>query len=260
MLSCMGLCTASSFVKLLLFGVRPPLALKHAHKHVACSFQLHKLHLHSIVCVPILCFSLASLYIFRGWMPANADSGFSIEFLHSLPSLCCFFSPFFSPLFFPSCFLPVFPDDRHPSMKSISHLGAGWHWHAGCAIWRLMAKLYYTIATIRSQRPIASSVSRVYELCDWDVFQHLILFFLDFFPPRQSVRVPRFYWPWPMILCVSRSLRFHCKTTTWNHSYFPHFSPFSSFYISVCLFIKRADCALLRRSWSQQTSWANTVI
>lgn len=91
MLSCTGLCTASSFPKLLLFSVRPPLT----HKHVACSFELHKLHLFSIVCASIHCFSLAPLYIF--WMVVNAEAGFKIEFLYSLPSLCRFFLPVFPP-------------------------------------------------------------------------------------------------------------------------------------------------------------------
>ena len=47
----------------------------------------------------------------------------------------------------------------------------------GRTIWRLMAKLYYTSATIRCQQPIALSVGRVYEVCDWGVLRHLISFF-----------------------------------------------------------------------------------
>ncbi len=80
------------------------------------------------------------------------------------------FIHFLSPSVSFSCSLPLCPDDSHPSMKSISHLGTGWHWHAGHAIWRLMAKLYYAIVTICCQQPIALSVGWVYEVCGWAYF------------------------------------------------------------------------------------------
>lgn len=113
---------------------------------------------------------------------------------------CVAFSLCFSPSVSFSCFLPFFPDDSHPSMKSISHLGTGWHWHAACAIWRLMAKLYYTIATIRCQQPIALSVRCVYE--PWGVFQHLISFFAEQFLLRQSVCVYPGFIDLDQLCCV----------------------------------------------------------
>lgn len=111
MLSCMGLCTDSSFLKLLIVRCLTP-----AHKHVACSFELHKLHLFSIVCVSILCFSLALLYILQA-----AKQDFKIEFLYSV----FLFPPVFLPVFLSLASSLFFPDDSRPSMKSISHLGTG---------------------------------------------------------------------------------------------------------------------------------------
>lgn len=73
----------------------------------------------------------------------------------------------------------------------------------GRAIWRLMSKLYYTSATIRCQQPIALSVGRVYEVCDWVVLQHLISFFAGQFFQTISERSKVLLTLTNDIVCVS---------------------------------------------------------
>lgn len=94
---------------------RTPPDIPDMYKHVACSFELHKLHLFSVVCVSILCFSFVPLHNFRGSMVVSAEAGFKIEFLYSLPWLCCFFSLFFSLCFFLflSSFLSWWQSPKH---------------------------------------------------------------------------------------------------------------------------------------------------
>lgn len=125
MLSPMDLCTVSGFLQLLLFIVKapPPHPTPPNTQHDACSFELHKLHLFSAV--SILFFSLAPLCVFVGWRVVNAVGGFKIEFLRYPPLLCCFYTPLFFPLVLSLAFPPLFPDDTHPTMRSISHLGTG---------------------------------------------------------------------------------------------------------------------------------------
>ena len=163
-------------------------------------------------------------------MAANEMAGFKIKFLYFPPSLTLSlslshthththkvfsFSVFLSLWFF-LCVLPFFPNDCRSSMKSISHLGTGWHWHVGRAIWRIMTKLYCTISpewqsSLSSQLPYLLDV---FMNSDWGVFQRLILFFALLFSLSENQCVYPGYWPWPMILCVPQRFHFHCKTVT----------------------------------------------
>ncbi len=182
-------------------------------------------------------------------MVVNAEAGFKIEFLYSLPSLCCLFLSVFppSPSVSFSCSLSFFPDDSHPSMKSISHLGTGWHWHAGRAIWRLMAKLYYAIApewqsAVSSQLPYLSDVfmNSVTGACFNIWFRSLLGEFSSDNQRvcNQVIDLDQWYCvllgpfistanPWHKILVIS--------------PFFPSFSFFS-------FLLKRADFAPLNRS------------
>lgn len=153
-------------------------------------------------------------------------STFSLH--HSL-----FLSLAFHPFFF-------FPDDSHSSVKSISHLGTGWHWHAGRAMWRLMAKLYYTIApgwqsTATSQLPYLPGVfmnpatgvcvpTFDFALCRGMFFRGLSAF-------TQVIDLDQ------MVLCGPLFNHFHSETMTSNLSYFPSFPSLSSLalFISVSL-------------------------
>lgn len=190
--------------------------------------------------------------IFSEWLWMQKQDSRSNFYIFSHLSVA--FSLRFSPSVSLSCFLPFFPDDSHPSMKSISHLGTGWHWHAGRAIWRLMAKLYYTSApewqsAVSSQLPYLSDVfmNSLTEAC-FNIWFHSLLgnFFQRISVCTQVIDLDQWYCvclspsistakPWPQIFVISL--------------YFPP-SPFFSFFISVSFFPKRADYAPVTRSWS----------
>lgn len=83
-------------------------------------------------------------------------------------------------------------------MKSISHLGTGWHWHSWHATWWLMAKLYDPIAAewqsaVRGQ--LSFTLQCVYELCGRRMFPNLISLFCQITNRMHSGFVYLDRWP-----------------------------------------------------------------
>lgn len=117
--SCMGLCRASGFLKVVV--VQRPTAL--TRKHVllfGTSWTQSTLH----------CPCWSSLIVISSviYFPDLNERECSSR------TFSCLFLSVFYPFIFFSCLLMTFSLTR----KSIAHLGTGWHWHVGSAIWRLM--------------------------------------------------------------------------------------------------------------------------
>lgn len=222
MLSCMGLCRASSFLKRLLFTASQTNIL-----HVLLNF------INSVysLCASILCFSLHPLYIFWGWMVVNAVAGFEIKFLYCLPSLCCFFSQF-SSLCFLLCLSPFsFLSSKHEiNFSSWDRMTLA----CGVWIWRLMAKLYYTIAP-EWQSAVSCQwhyLSDLFMNCVTGVCQHLIWFLLfkRVSMCTQVIDLDQWY-----CVCLSPFI-YTGKPGHTIFSYFPSFSPSPVlFFFSLCL-------------------------
>lgn len=84
----------------------------------------------------------------------------------------------FERLFSP--FSYIFPDDCHPSRKSISHLETEWH-YVESAIWKLINKLCTT-----GQQPCASCVIHVHKCYDLDGLTSDFVLGCAFFIPIDS--------------------------------------------------------------------------
>lgn len=184
-------------------------------------------------------FSLVHLYIFWGCTALNEMAGFKIECLYFLSiSLLLFFQFFSLSLFLSLAFPFFFPDDSHWSMKSISHLGTGWHWHAGCAIWRLMAKLYYTIAP-EWQSAVSSQLLYLLDVYIWTPWLgcvstfDFVLFRAIF--SRGSARLPRLLTLTNDTVCATVH-SFPLKNHDIKSKLFPpFFLPLVFFFLYFCL-------------------------
>lgn len=155
------------------------------------------------------------------------------------------------------CFLhPFFPDDSRPSMKSISHLGAGWHWQAACAIWRLMAKPYYANTprwkfTACSQYLYPSLV-----FMNFEIGVCFLIWFGSFLAVQKLAWVCRL---------LTLTIAFISTTKPWKKcsSFFFFFfatsPPFLLLFHPVCFLLKRADCAPLSSSWPFSLKQSDTL-